>query len=150
MDLVTILAVNSTRRFRWLVKLGCWRLGIPIPAACHSAIVIRGDVYELTDRGIYKHPGRSFFDDMGYELIRARTFVTPYGALWIDRIRTLALAGTRLRYTDVLRLFLGITPQGLLCTSFVQAVMGLPLSPVPPTPDELIEQVINYERQHQS
>ena len=140
-ETVIVLTLLSEWQYRWLVKAVCWVTGIPIPQATHCAIAIRGTVYELTNKGVGICPYSQYVKQPQLRVVDFCAIQCDTPDVWLDRIRIAAVCNARIHHRDVAKILLRRGTRGLLCTSFLQLIMGLPLSRVPPTADQLMEQI---------
>lgn len=89
----------------------------------HAELLTEDVLTDLTEEGI------GIYEPINpWECDEAKTihvFLYPYGALAWDKAATLQIAGVKMDRRDLWRCALEMQPVGLVCTTYVQALIGL-------------------------
>ena len=108
---------------------------LPMGLFSHVSLKVDAFVYELTWSGIVAYSDKDFTRPV----LDTISFDVEYEDLQkiFDRLITLSHANVRLSVIDLIRMVMRRKVKGLLCTDFVEIVMGYPPSHL--TPFELFE-----------
>lgn len=95
-----------------LFWVGLTLMRFRLPKYVHVALYLNGRVVNLVDDGISVFPA-SYYDNLVITFVPY--FVSPNWELVVKLME----GGVRIRWSDMLRCFIGMYPSGLVCTSFV-------------------------------
>lgn len=109
--------------------------------ASHCALYVDGVLCDATFSGIYLTDNWIHYLDDEWVSCHAVKVPKEYAQLVMDRVYTLCVSGSRVRWSALLDVLKGKQYTGMTCVTFVQTVLGIPVDPSIKYPEQLLEQV---------